>query len=215
MHYWSQLTVLLPVCGIPDKMPTRESITAVILAGGRATRMGGQDKGLLRYLDKTFVEHIAGSLVSDVAEVVINANRNLDIYSGTGFQVISDALDDYQGPLAGMYSTLLEVDTDWIITAPCDGPFVARDYVSRMSDAVVQSSEKLAVASDGEWLQPVYALVHKDLCENLMDFLDGGERKIDRWYRQVGFSEVVFSEAEDRKMFTNVNTPEQLASLTG
>lgn len=196
-------------------MYKKENVTAVILAGGRATRMGGQDKGLLNYAGRTFVEHIAASLAPDVSNVVINANRNLDSYEKFGCNVVVDTLKDFQGPLAGMYAGLCAVESDWIVTAPCDGPFVATGYVTQMLEAAKKSSSKLAVASDGEWLQPVYALIHRDLDQSLRQFLDGGERKIDRWYNLVGFAEVRFTTKEAQKMFINVNTPEQLKTLTG
>ena len=194
-------------------MIQRSEISAVILAGGRATRMGGQDKGLLEHQGQTFAERIATAFASQVSEVIINANRHMERYGALGHRVVSDQLEDFQGPLAGMYSGLMAANTPWIITAPCDGPFVSESYVSKMIEAADNGNQQLAVASDGDWLQPVYALIHRDLAESLLGFLDSGERKIDRWYRSVGFVEVIFDDDDGERMFTNVNTPEQLAEL--
>lgn len=191
-------------------MRKKNNVTAVILAGGRATRMHGQDKGLLRLAGKTFVEQLAEQLAKQTDKIIINANRNLEQYRQTALQIVTDNLSDFQGPLAGMLAALQVIDTEWLITAPCDGPFVAADYVDKMLTAANQANVKLAVASDGEWLQPVYALIHSDLETSLIEFLQSGERKIDHWYRQHQFAEVVFDREAADSMFTNVNTPEQL-----
>ena len=189
----------------------QENITAVILAGGRATRMGGQDKGLVEIAGKPIVERIASQLAIQVPTILINANRSLDRYRACGYPVITDELEHYQGPLAGMASALKSIDDEWLITVPCDGPYLAGDYASRMLQAADRQSVSLAVASDGERLQPVYALINKCLLGSLETFLQSGERKIDRWYAQEPFATVSF--LDQSQMFTNINTREQLREV--
>ena len=185
-----------------------EEVTGVVLAGGRATRMGGQDKGLLQLADNTIAGRITDQLSTQVADILINANRNIEAYAKLGYKVVSDSLSNFQGPLAGMLTGLHHAKTDWVLTVPCDGPFIDQQYAKRMFEAVSQTSNLIAVATDGNRLQPVYALIHKSLAENLTQFLASGERKIDRWYQQHQFSEVAFP--GDNQMFININTPEQL-----
>ena len=185
-----------------------ENVTGVILAGGRATRMGGQDKGLIEIAGKTIVERIARQLSTQVPVVLINANRNLDRYQKFGHSVIADELEHFQGPLAGMVTALRSIQNEWLLTVPCDGPFLAGDYASKMMQAADRQSVSLVVASDGKRLQPVYALIRKSLVDSLDAFLQSGERKIDRWYAQQSYAEVSF--VDKWQMFTNINTPEQL-----
>lgn len=185
-----------------------ENVTGVILAGGRATRMGGQDKGLIEIAGKTIVERIARQLSTQVPVVLINANRNLDRYQKFGHSVIADELEHFQGPLAGMVTALRSIQNEWLLTVPCDGPFLAGDYASKMMQAADRQSVSLVVASDGKRLQPVYALIRKSLVDSLDAFLQSGERKIDRWYAQQSYAEVPFT--DKWQMFTNINTPEQL-----
>ncbi len=187
-----------------------DNITAVILAGGRATRMGGQDKGLLEVAGKSIVARIASQLSEQVSKILINANRNQDEYEKLGYPVINDSLSNYQGPLAGMAAALAKIDTEWLLTVPCDGPFVAKDYAVRMMQVAEEQSVKLVVASDADRIQPVYALIHIQLLPSMQAFLKSGERKIDRWYAQHPYSIVEFRDRE--QMFTNINTPEQLAA---
>jgi len=189
----------------------KSNVSAVILAGGRATRMGGNDKGLVEVNGQPLVQVIADQLLPQVDTLLINANRNQQTYRELGFEVMQDDLPDYQGPLAGMLAALKCIQTDWLLTLPCDGPYVDTNYVQKMVDAVNHSSLQLAVASDGERLQPVYALIHRNLISSLDAYLASGERKIDRWYAEVGFTTVSF--AQGVMMFTNLNTPEQLAEI--
>ncbi len=188
-----------------------DQLSAVLLAGGRATRMGGVDKGLMRFLDAPLAVRICAALQPQVAELILNANRNLARYRRLGYRVIEDELVGHQGPLAGMRAALREAAHPWLLTIPCDGPFVASDYAERMIAAAQRQKVKLAVAHDGQRAQPVYSLIHRDLAPSLAQFLTSGERKIDRWQQQHTPATVDFS--HDQAMFTNINTPQQLAEL--
>ena len=187
------------------------TITALILAGGRATRMGGEDKGLIQIAGKPMAQRIAEQLVPQVDHILINANRNLERYEALGHAVIEDQMTDYQGPLAGMLSGLRSMESDWLLTTPCDGPFVDAGYAAAMIRATNKGKLSLAVASDGERLQPVYCLIHHSLAASLEGFLESGDRKIDRWFAQHRYATVLFD--REPSMFTNVNTPEELAEL--
>lgn len=196
-------------------MPTERApdITAAVLAGGRATRMGGIDKGLMPFRGRPLAARIGAQLAAQaaVAEVVINANRNLDAYRQLGYPLIEDRLPGHQGPLAGMHAALLAAAQPWLLTAPCDGPFIAADYAAKMRAAAADAGAPLAVAHDGVRAQPVYALLHRDLAADLADFLRGDERKIDKWLARHAFVTVDFSSSPE--MFTNINTAAQLAEL--
>ncbi len=187
-------------------------VTAVILAGGRARRMGGQDKGLLQFEGKPLVSKISDQLKRQCSTVTINANRNLEQYRALGMTVFSDEMEGYQGPLAGMHTALKRMQTPWLITAPCDGPFIDEDYVNQMRQKALDHQHTLAVASLDGRLQPVYALIHKTLEVSLKRFLRSDERKIDRWfYQQTAFSIVEFDHSPT--MFININTPEEFHNL--
>jgi molybdenum cofactor guanylyltransferase len=186
-------------------------ITAVILAGGQGRRMGGQDKGLLEIDGKPLVAILVDRLQRQGVDIVINANRNHDQYRQFGYPVVSDRLDDYQGPLAGFASAMSAVDSRYILTLPCDGPRLADDYVARFIAAGADRQPGVLVAFDGERLQPVHALIRVDLLPSLERFLESGERKIDRWYAEQDFQQVDFSDCVD--MFRNINTPSDQESL--
>ncbi|MGB5327332.1 MAG: molybdenum cofactor guanylyltransferase MobA [Gammaproteobacteria bacterium] len=186
-------------------------ITAVILAGGQGRRMGGQDKGLIEINGRALVGILINRLAQQLSNILINANRNRDRYQAFGYPVVSDQLDDYQGPLAGFACAMNAVDTDFILTLPCDGPLLATDYVARFINSQQQTGAAICVADDGERLQPVHALIKVDLLSSLDAFLASGERKIDRWYAMHDFVQTDFSDCAD--MFRNINTPSDQESM--
>lgn len=189
-------------------------ITAVILAGGMGRRMGGLDKGLIEFDGRLLVEILIDKLQQQNVRIVINANRNQSVYEAYGFPVISDQLSDYQGPLAGFASAMAAVDSQYILTLPCDSPLLSDEYVERFIECHNLPANKCAsisVAHDGERLQPVHALINVDLVASLNTFLESGDRKIDRWYAQHQFNRVDFS--DQRNMFKNINTPEDQQNM--
>lgn len=186
-------------------------MTAVILAGGMGRRMGGLDKGLIEYNGRLLVEILIEKLQQQNINIVINANRNESVYAGYGFPVINDKLSDFQGPLAGFATAMTTVDSQYILTLPCDSPLLSDQYVERFIACHNNADAPISVAHDGDRLQPVHALVNVDLIDNLNTFLESGDRKIDRWYAQHNFNLVDFSDQTD--MFKNINTPEDQQRL--
>ena len=150
-------------------------VTAVILAGGRARRMGGVDKGLIEIAGKTMVERVAHTLKPQVAKVFINANRNQARYAAlSGYPVVPDSIADFAGPLSGMASVMQQTETPWLVSAPCDSPLVTGDLVSRLRHAARAKHAQIAVAHDGERLQPVFALLQTSLLDSMLTFLKAG-----------------------------------------
>ena len=126
-----------------------KDITAVILAGGQGRRMGGQDKGLIEFDGKPLAAILVEKLSQQGVDIIINANRNHDQYQKLGFPVISDTLEDYQGPLAGFASAMAAVNSQFILTLPCDGPLLSDDYVARFIASYTRTAAPVHVAFDG------------------------------------------------------------------
>lgn len=192
-------------------MTSPADITGVVLAGGQARRMGGTDKGLVELAGRPMIEYVLDLLQPQVQAILINANRNLDRYRQYGHPVIPDRDGDYSGPLAGMASAMGAAHTRYILTAPCDSPLLPGDLAARLLAALREGSAELAVAHDGERLQPVFALIDVSLRPSLEQALANDERKIDRWYGQHVMAVADFSDRKDA--FRNVNTPQELDHL--
>ncbi len=189
----------------------KDQIAGVLLAGGRAQRMGGQDKGLIEVAGKPMAEHILDLLRPQVGAIVINANRNHERYAAFGYPVVADSIGEFFGPLAGMASALQATDKEYILTVPCDSPLLPADLAARMAAALVRDGADIAVAHDGARMQPVFALLRRDLLPSLLAYLRAGERKIDLWFARHRTALADFSDSPD--IFLNINTPEERAEL--
>jgi molybdopterin-guanine dinucleotide biosynthesis protein A len=190
----------------------RDLITGVILAGGRARRMGGEDKGLVDLAGKPMVAHVATLLRAQVNTLFVNANRNLKQYETVcQCRVVNDVVGEFAGPLAGIASGMQAADTPYVLVVPCDSPLITNDLAARLYEALVANGAEISVAHDGARLQPVFALLSCQLLSSVLDYLAGGEHKIDRWYAQHDWVAVDFSPEPD--MFANINTPADRSSL--
>jgi len=196
-------------------MISAEKITGLILAGGRAQRMGGIDKGLIPFHQKPLIESTITKLKPQVGTMIINANRNITKYAVYGYPVILDETPDFSGPLAGFAVGLKACKTPYLLTTPCDSPLLPTDLGARLAQELEAGDYQLVYAStketDGKvWAQPVFCLMRANLLESLEAFLSKGDFKIDRWFRELKSSTVIF---DDARAFANVNTPEELKSL--
>jgi len=188
----------------------------VILAGGRATRMGGGDKGLRLVAGRRLMDHVIARLSPQVAGMAINANGDPLRLAEFGLPVLADSLPDHPGPLAGVLAGL-----DWaagqgapaIVTAAADTPFFPPDLVARLQAKAGPSGLALAASGDAEgrvWRQPTFGLWPVALRDDLRAALTGGLRKIVMWTDAHGAGQAVFPSVPFDPFF-NVNTPEDIA----
>lgn len=186
-----------------------EAITGVVLAGGRATRMGGVDKGLQLLNGRPLWRHVADSLEPQVGRLVISANRNLEYWHTSGYAVYRDTQADFPGPLAGMLAIMQQVDSPWFVFCPCDTPFIPSFLVERFVQQ--KASAPVVWVHDGERDHPAVALVHRQIIPELGTYLAHGERRVMVFMRQVGGHPVNFSDV--KSAFINVNTLDELQQM--
>ena len=203
-------------------MNTRQGVTALILAGGRGSRMGGIDKGLqnFRGLPLALQTLMRLQLQSESPqEILINANRNLAAYESLGTAVWPDTLDGFAGPLAGFLTGLERCETPLLLTVPCDTPLFPLDLIERLHTALIAQDADLAMAAareeDGKVRsQPVFCLMRVELLDSLVAFTQKGGRKIDAWTGQHRCAIVPFDQPQDApEAFFNANTLEELQKL--
>jgi len=186
----------------------REVVTGVILAGGEARRMGGQDKGLVSVAGRPMIEYILDAVRPQVSALLINANRSLEDYGRYGYHVVTDEFEGFNGPLAGMASCMRVATTDCIATVPCDSPWIPADLVARLYERLREEDADISVAHNGERMQPVFSVIRRALLDSLLTYLDSGERKIDRWYAMHRTAVTDFSDQPET--FININSPEDI-----
>jgi molybdopterin-guanine dinucleotide biosynthesis protein A len=195
-----------------------ESITGLILAGGRGSRMGGVDKGLQNHQGISLAMHALLRLGGQVGSLLINANRNLGAYESMGVPVWPDTLADYAGPLAGFLTGLEHCETPYLVTVPCDSPNFPDDLVQRLAQALIAEDAEIAMVATYEMqgdaprlqVQPVFCLMKSELIESLVRFTQSGQRKIDKW---TAMHRCVLVPFDDGQAFANANTLEELQQL--
>lgn len=195
---------------------TQKDVTGLILAGGMGRRMQGTDKGLVSLAGREMVSWVIDALKANVAEVIVNANRNELAYKNYGVRVIADSIEGYQGPLAGVEAGMAAATTSWIFTCPCDSPMQSSELLPYMWKQVQaqlanDADIRIGLASDGQRTQPVFSLLHTSLLPSLREYLQSGERKIDRWFAQHSMTTVDCGEYADS--FVNVNTDDEKLQL--
>jgi molybdenum cofactor guanylyltransferase len=201
----------------------KNQVTGIVLAGGRGSRMGGVDKGLQLYNGIPLAKHAIQQLQPQVGALLINANRNLDVYQTWGAQfsadVIVDELADFAGPLAGFLVGLQHCKTPFLVTVPCDTPRFPTDLVERLAKALLKNNADIAMVSSPDEKgilqhQPVFCLIRRELTESLRAFTDAGGRKIGAWAAQHKLVRVDFNKiSDDSKAFYNANNLQDLHDL--
>ncbi len=179
-------------------------VTTVILAGGQGSRMGG-DKGLKELRGLPLIEWVIGVLLHQGTEIVISANDNIPAYADLGYPVISDALPGYAGPLAGVHAALQYAGNEWVVSVPCDTPYLPDDLIERLLAAAGESEAAVAVVRGRR--QPTIAVYRKSVLPRLSAYLAQGERRVGDWLVSLRAREAVF---EDEAAFVNINSAEEL-----
>ncbi len=193
-----------------------EIIPCVILAGGKGRRMGGKEKALIRLLDRPLLSYVLEKVSGKVAPIALNINTNFDDFQKFGYKIIKDPIKGHLGPLAGILASLnwaKEINQDWVLTLPCDTPFLPKNLVQSMVEAKNKTPEvDLVVAKSRGFNHPVIALWKSDINNKLQNALNEGVRKIDIFTAQLKIAYVDFDNIQnsDFDPFTNLNAPPDL-----
>jgi molybdenum cofactor guanylyltransferase len=191
------------------------AISCVILAGGRATRMNGVDKGLVSFNHQPLIAHVIALISPQVDEILINANREIGQYQAFGYPVFQDITSDFIGPLAGFQVGIIHAKHDFLLTIPCDAPKLPNDLAARLYKALTQHSADIAVAKSAGNTHPVVSLCNKACLSSLTRYIESGGRKVSAWQKSLRYVEVDFTDSGQPTInaFTNLNTFDDVATL--
>lgn len=199
------------LCGLCHTLVANLVISAIILSGGRATRMNCVDKGWVRLQQKPLIQHVIERLTPQVDEILINANREITNYQSFGYKVLQDEIEDFLGPLAGFSLGLKHAKHDYLLTVPCDSPLLPHDLAQRLITALLNNEANIAVASSDGNPHPVFCLCKRNVLPSLSTYLEQGERRVSAWQKSQKYIEVDFSDCSEA--YANLNTFEDLAAL--
>jgi molybdopterin-guanine dinucleotide biosynthesis protein A len=185
-------------------MAAGRSITTVILAGGKGSRMGG-NKALRDLRGLPLIEWVIGAIMPQGNEILISANDNQAALAEFGYPVIQDLLPGYAGPLAGLQAAMHYASGEWVASVPCDTPFLPDDLIERLFEAAGAAEAAVAVVNGRR--QPAIALYRRNVLHKLSAYLDSGERKASAWLDLLEVREAKFDDAD---AFININSLEEL-----
>lgn len=189
-------------------MTSQTKVTGVILAGGQARRMNYQDKGLQLFRGQPLISYSLNALNPIVDDLIINANRNLDIYENFGVPVVADLTPDFSGALAGILAAMNYSKSELLIVVPCDAPFITTIQLQHLLSEHQKSDAEISVACEGEQIHSVFLVVKTNLKSSLENYLKNGEHKVRKWFEQHHTQYVDFG--ENASGFENINTIAEL-----
>jgi molybdenum cofactor guanylyltransferase len=190
-------------------------LAGIVLAGGQSTRMGGQDKCLLKLDGKTLLQRSVDKLMPQVDVIAINANSDEDGYLHPGLPVLRDSFQGFAGPLAGVLTGM-----EWahmrgashVVTVAADTPFFPDDFTAKMQTALSTQSGEIAIAETSDtggkfFNHPTFGIWPVSLRDDLRGALGLGVRKVMQWVKPHGVVKVAFPSMPFDPFF-NVNRPE-------
>jgi len=175
-------------------------LSCIILAGGRGTRSGGADKGLIPFKGRPLIEHVIEQVAPQVDDIIISANRNTEEYQRYSNKVITDNDGDYRGPLSGIISCLPHCSHALVLIVACDMPTLPEDLAERLLAAIDNNAICIATVDSRHQLA---LLIHKDLSGSLQQHLDKEQLSLIRWVESLPYSTARFD--SDTEKFANLN----------
>ncbi len=185
-----------------------KNCSAIVLAGGRSSRLGGRDKALETLAGRPLIAHVLERLAPQVDDIIINCNRHQDELAAFGHQLVSDETSDFPGPLAGIAAALPHCKHELILVTPCDTPWLPADLYQHLA-MQMQPQHRLVIAHDGQRLQPLFMLLRRELLPSLHASLARGHYKVERWCQEQG---AVIGRFANAAAFANLNTEDELAA---
>ena len=195
----------------------RHQVAGLVLAGGRARRMGGRHKAFVELAGKPLVAHVTGRLRPQVAHLAISANAERERLRAFADVVLPDPVPGFLGPLAGVLAGLewlrkTHPDIPWLLSVPVDTPFLPHDLAARMWHGAMSEGVEMAVAASAGRIHPVIALWPVNIVDDLRHALTLRDvRKVGQFLADRRLVQVAFDATDTRDPFFNINTAEDLA----
>ncbi|WP_370599798.1 molybdenum cofactor guanylyltransferase MobA [Pseudomonas nitroreducens] len=182
--------------------------SALILAGGRGQRMGGQDKGLLLWQGRPLVSYAAALARPLSDDLIISCNRNPDEYAPYADRLVHDDSPDFPGPLAGIRAGLAVARHSHLLVLPCDAPLLDHELLVQLLQACAASPSKVQMLRSGEQWEPLFCVIPVALRQQIDEAWQRGDRSPRHVFSHLGLQAVPCPTDDPR--LANLNTPELL-----
>ena len=191
----------------------KKKILILLLAGGLSRRFGGGIKTFAKINGVTIFEKIIGGLKKQGVNIIINANSNHKIFSNSKLPIIADIKKNFQGPLAGIYTSMVwvkekKLDIEWILSVPSDTPFLPNNLLD-VFVSKINKTKKILIARSNNKIHPVIGIWNINLLKNLEQELKSDNRKIMEWVNKNEYDIVDFP-VKFYDPFFNINNKEDI-----
>ena len=192
----------------------KKKICAVIMTGGKSSRMGGGIKTLMQFNKKIIFERILENLQNQINNIIINNNEMSYQFKKYNLPVIEDKIKGYLGPLAGIHASLEWVtknlkNIEWIVSIPGDTPFIPDNLVEKLYNKAENYKKNIIIAKSNEKINPIVGIWNVSLLQKLEKAILEGERKIIIWAKknQLDYQEFINDRYDP---FFNINYNEDI-----
>lgn len=183
-------------------------VTAIVLAGGRGSRMEHRDKAWVNYNGKPLLLHVIDAIEDSVDDILISSGRRHPSYATIPWQQVADDDAHFLGPLSGIVSTVPLVESEFTLVVPCDIPNLPNDIVKVLARGI--GHHDICTIHDGERLQQLVFLARTNVLQSsIADYLSEGKRSVFGWLESLDHSVVKLPESAEK--FRNINELAQLA----
>lgn len=190
------------------------AVSAIILAGGDARRLGGANKAVVEIGGTPLLELVLDA-VSKVCEETLIVSRTPDAFGGYASKSVADLVPQ-TGPLGGLLTGLVASTNDLNFAVACDMPLLNTRFISYMIDRIPPEADMLIPRLNG-FVEPLHALYRKSCIAPIKQRLEAGDRKLSSFFDLVNVTQVRREEIEPfdphLAMFTNINCPEDIDTV--
>ncbi len=185
--------------------------TAIILAGGKSSRMGF-DKQFLKINERRLMDSLVHKLKDEFEEIIIVTNKP-EYYIGLSHRITKDIIED-KGPLGGIHAGLKLSSSQYAFVVACDMPNMNIDYIRYMKKSIGNRDLDGCVTKFGDWIEPFSSFYSKDIVEQIENHLKSNFRSINSLLKNLNICYIDENKAREFSpnwdMFLNLNTKEDL-----
>ena len=185
-------------------------IGALILMGGKNSRMNGNVKGLLKIKNSTFLEKIQETL-NDFSSIYLSINDKFSKeqkqnFENMGFKIIEDIYKEI-GPLGGIYSSLLNCKEEYLFITACDMPFITKNSIEVLCNKVDKNTDGVVFYDKNNKLYPLGAIYSKNVLPIIEEMIEKKYYKLSYLIEKSNFVKINIEKTDiTLKVLSNINT---------
>ena len=185
-------------------------IGALILMGGKNSRMNGNVKGLLEIKNSTFLEKIQETL-NDFSSIYLSINDKFSKeqkqnFENMGFKIIEDIYKEI-GPLGGIYSSLLNCKEEYLFITACDMPFITKNSIEVLCNKVDKNTDGVVFYDKNNKLYPLGAIYSKNVLPIIEEMIEKKYYKLSYLIEKSNFVKINIEKTDiPLKVLSNINT---------